>query len=617
MSHYLIEQLAALPNVDVRTGSAAVAAEGEDGRLRAAARARRRRREDDARRRRLLRLHRRLAAHRLARGRRRARRARLHPRRARRAGRRLAAEARPLPARDERARRVRRRRRARALDQARGERRRRGLDGRLARSTSTWSTHERRAGHRWPTCGRSTCSTTSTTTQLAAVGRRSRAPRDVAAGRGARRAGRAAAGRACCCSRARAQALLVDGDRAEPVGRQRRADVDRRDRRAHRRRRSACGCRPRPPAASALIEPDDFRRLAFAQPAVHRRVMRQVGAGDEPASPAIEQNRERLASLGTMAAGLAHELNNPAAAAQRAAAQMAEALEVIGVDARPLRRVGRRARGGRAAASRCSRRRSTRRGGARRRSTRSTPPTPRTSCSTRLEDARRARAVADRRAARRRRRRPGVARPASPRLAGPATGAALALGRRHADRARPGGGAAGVDRADVRRSSARSRPTPTWTAASSSRSTCTRGSRRRSRSSATSSSTRRSRSCATTTAALPKLTVRGSELNQVWTNLLDNAIDALGDSGTITIATRRDGDCVEVDDRRRRARASRPRSASASSTRSSRRRTSASGTGLGLATARRIVVDRHDGSLTVDSEPGRTTFHVRLPLTQR
>jgi signal transduction histidine kinase len=40
------------------------------------------------------------------------------------------------------------------------------------------------------------------------------------------------------------------------------------------------------------------------------------------------------------------------------------------------------------------------------------------------------------------------------------------------------------------------------------------------------------------------------------------------------------------------------------------------GTGLGLATARRIVVDRHAGSLTVDSEPGRTTFRVSLPLAQ-
>ena len=38
------------------------------------------------------------------------------------------------------------------------------------------------------------------------------------------------------------------------------------------------------------------------------------------------------------------------------------------------------------------------------------------------------------------------------------------------------------------------------------------------------------------------------------------------------------------------------------------------GTGLGLDTARRIVVDRHDGSLSVDSRPGATVFTVRLPL---
>ena len=37
---------------------------------------------------------------------------------------------------------------------------------------------------------------------------------------------------------------------------------------------------------------------------------------------------------------------------------------------------------------------------------------------------------------------------------------------------------------------------------------------------------------------------------------------------------------------------------------------------LGLATARRIVVERHDGSLTLESEPGHTTFRVRLPFTQ-
>ena len=99
----------------------------------------------------------------------------------------------------------------------------------------------------------------------------------------------------------------------------------------------------------------------------------------------------------------------------------------------------------------------------------------------------------------------------------------------------------------------------------------------------------------------------------MWTNLLDNAIDALGERGTITITTDRDGSCAVVeisDDGPGIPR----RSPSESSTRSSRPRTWA-GTGLGLATARRIVVDRHGGSLTLDTNPGRTVFRVRLPLT--
>jgi signal transduction histidine kinase len=112
---------------------------------------------------------------------------------------------------------------------------------------------------------------------------------------------------------------------------------------------------------------------------------------------------------------------------------------------------------------------------------------------------------------------------------------------------------------------------------------------------------------------LPKATVHGSELNQVWTNLLDNAIDALGDSGTITIATRRDGSCAEIDisddgpgipdDIREHVFDS-----------FFTTKDVGHGTGLGLATARRIVVDRHDGTLTVESAPGRTTFRVRLPI---
>ncbi len=113
--------------------------------------------------------------------------------------------------------------------------------------------------------------------------------------------------------------------------------------------------------------------------------------------------------------------------------------------------------------------------------------------------------------------------------------------------------------------------------------------------------------------SLPKLTVHGSELNQVWTNLLDNAIDALGERGTITIATRADGDCaiVEIADDgpgipdELAARIFDPFFTTKDVGR---------GTGLGLATARRIVVERHDGSLTLESRPGHTTFRVLAAL---
>jgi signal transduction histidine kinase len=115
--------------------------------------------------------------------------------------------------------------------------------------------------------------------------------------------------------------------------------------------------------------------------------------------------------------------------------------------------------------------------------------------------------------------------------------------------------------------------------------------------------------------SLPKLSVRGSELNQVWTNLLDNAIDALGERGTITISTRRDNSCALVDvgdDGPGIAPEHREHVFDSFFT----TKDVGAGTGLGLATARRIVVDRHDGSLTFDSEPGRTTFHVSLPIRQ-
>ena len=111
--------------------------------------------------------------------------------------------------------------------------------------------------------------------------------------------------------------------------------------------------------------------------------------------------------------------------------------------------------------------------------------------------------------------------------------------------------------------------------------------------------------------AIGRVAVYSSELNQVWTNLLDNAIDALGESGEITITTRSDGDCVEVDiaddgpgmpDEVRR-RVFDPFFTT---------KDVGKGTGLGLDTARRIIVDRHHGSLTVESEPGATVFRARF-----
>jgi signal transduction histidine kinase len=114
---------------------------------------------------------------------------------------------------------------------------------------------------------------------------------------------------------------------------------------------------------------------------------------------------------------------------------------------------------------------------------------------------------------------------------------------------------------------------------------------------------------------LPKLTVRGSELNQVWTNLIHNAIQALGEHGTITLATRRSGSCALVDisdDGPGIPPEIREKIFDSFFT----TKEAGHGTGLGLATARRIVVDRHDGSISVESEPGRTTFTVSLPFTQ-
>jgi len=81
-------------------------------------------------------------------------------------------------------------------------------------------------------------------------------------------------------------------------------------------------------ARYAVVPPEPFTDLVVSQRPVFQQVMSRM----RPVMQSMtqrEQNRERLTSLGTMAAGLAHELNNPAAAARRTASDLADALEIL------------------------------------------------------------------------------------------------------------------------------------------------------------------------------------------------------------------------------------------------------------------------------------------------
>jgi signal transduction histidine kinase len=113
-------------------------------------------------------------------------------------------------------------------------------------------------------------------------------------------------------------------------------------------------------------------------------------------------------------------------------------------------------------------------------------------------------------------------------------------------------------------------------------------------------------------ADLPRIFAHGSELNQVWTNLIDNAIDAMGGKGEITIRTSRELDVVLVeitDSGPGIADAVKPHIFEPFFT----TKGVGEGTGMGLDTVYRIV-RAHRGEISVDSKPGRTTFQIRLPL---
>jgi len=112
---------------------------------------------------------------------------------------------------------------------------------------------------------------------------------------------------------------------------------------------------------------------------------------------------------------------------------------------------------------------------------------------------------------------------------------------------------------------------------------------------------------------LPAVQGYGSELNQVWTNLLDNAIDALNGKGEIRIQTRRDGDWAVVtieDNGPGIPKEIQSRVFDAFFT----TKPPGKGTGLGLNISYNIVVYKHRGDINLFSEPGKTRFEVWLPI---
>jgi signal transduction histidine kinase len=114
---------------------------------------------------------------------------------------------------------------------------------------------------------------------------------------------------------------------------------------------------------------------------------------------------------------------------------------------------------------------------------------------------------------------------------------------------------------------------------------------------------------------LPMAMAFGGELNQVWQNLIDNALDAIGHGGTITVRAfpRRDRVVVEVaDDGAGIDPAIKDRVFDPFFT----TKDVGQGSGLGLDIVRRIVV-RHSGEVEVESEPGNTVFRVALPVSSQ
>jgi signal transduction histidine kinase len=115
--------------------------------------------------------------------------------------------------------------------------------------------------------------------------------------------------------------------------------------------------------------------------------------------------------------------------------------------------------------------------------------------------------------------------------------------------------------------------------------------------------------------SLPMIPAHPAELNQVWTNLIDNAIHAMPDGGTLTVRTSREDGwvLVEICDTgigipvEIQQKIFEPFFTT---------KPVGQGTGLGLDISYRVITQRHGGDLRVRSKPGDTRFQVRLPLTE-
>jgi signal transduction histidine kinase len=114
-------------------------------------------------------------------------------------------------------------------------------------------------------------------------------------------------------------------------------------------------------------------------------------------------------------------------------------------------------------------------------------------------------------------------------------------------------------------------------------------------------------------ADVPRIEAYAGELNQVWTHLIDNALDAMGGAGTLRVATRADGDVVVVEIGDTGPGMPPPVAARAFEAFYTTK-DPGKGTGLGLDIARRIVEERHGGTISIDSRPDETVLRVRIPI---